>query len=518
MGKTHRREKSIDRSAMKPKEAKNPLIKPVQSIRIGSPSMGSSRDQSRTHIKMGNIRMDGGRPQAEGDITLDNYKTEGELQIAMKKINKAAKKIEEAHAQKKAVATWEASDSDYTLTIDPAMQKIEFEEIPESFSEESEESKQMRIESTQASDWEDFPTEEMPVLRSNVALHTSLGNMRISDANKKAKAPLSGSSAGKAMHPKMHELLTTPAHLRHTGRRFGEAKTARQSAGSGNAPLKKAAFAHADNIRPAVNTPDMAKHIKGSAPTYTSENVLGYSKVDPKTNARATYFNIMQNKQALGEQGKRGNGSGLQRGPEKTGSQMNGSAAGSKVLGGRSAGSSARSAGSSAGFSAGSARNAGSSAGPRTGSSARSAGFSAGSARNAGSSAGPRTGSSARSAGFSAGSAGSAGSRVGSSAGSAGFQTSPADHSAVANANRIRATALAQEARVVMTENGLAQVQRMQRREVVERVYKTKNPSKHDPSLKRVNHKVHNRVAMNEYAKATKYPSTYKPPKMSDLE
>lgn len=427
MGKTHRKEKTSNKTQQQIREHKNPLEKPVQSISMGSPRAGAhTKDSSKSHIKMG--RIGGSAPEAQGvrpieQITLDNVKSEAELKVAMETINKISKKIDNSEKTKK-VKTWSSADPDYELPIDRTKQNAVIKDAPEL--ENTEENAEMgeTLGAANRKEWPDFPLKDLPVLKDpqpkGAAVHKSMQNMSIrgnsqkkvsfkTDDSKEVKQgketeKLMGYSEAKAKHPGTHGLMTTPAHLRHDRKQFGATKA------SESQPLKKTVFSHANNIKPVDDK--TIEGLKKEDPSYNTEDVLGYSKVDPGTHKRATYYSILQSplKNELGKMTK---------------TQKRSAAA-----------------------------------------------------KNA----------------------------------------APADHASIEKANRTRTELLAEKTTLVNSGNGSLRVQRTQRQYVVDDVFKSRHPAKNDPFLKRVQHRMHNKTAKNEYAKESKFSSTYKQPKLEDLE
>ncbi|KAI5159865.1 hypothetical protein NEAUS03_0660 [Nematocida ausubeli] len=493
MGKTFRKAKTSNKNYQF-KEHKNPMAKPVQSIKLpGSPSMRSERDTSRTSIRtgvppigtMGRVTT---RPIEE--ITLDNAQNDQEVKLALGVINKSINKIKEAQKTKK-YKTWTAEDADYTLPIDPSKQTAEFsdvseeEEMPTKMNSLSEQSlgstrssgwknfptKNMPVVapsgeksvhkslqsmslnksgSTRASGWKDFPTKSMPVVSPSGAktASSSFGGKTASSsfgakpadrslqstgrqplfskeekqqAREKIKKELLGYAEKDSEHPTIRKMLTTPAHLRHGKRQYAAAPLSKTR--SEQLPPKK----FGEQAQNRMQSTDKSKPQQ----TYKSKDVTGYSKVDPNTNSRATYFSIL--KTPLSNQ------------------QINSCPSGARSQQTNSCPSGARTQTAKA--------------------------KKAIPAEN----------------------------------------VKPAQKESQALANMARTNLLPLVGpQITESHNGALRVQRTQHAYVVNKVFKSKTSSKNDPFLKRVHHNVKNRAGMNEYAKESKYSSTYKQPIFED--
>ncbi|KAI5134222.1 uncharacterized protein NESG_00541 [Nematocida ausubeli] len=520
MGKTFRKAKTSNKNYQF-KEHKNPMAKPVQSIKLpGSPSMRSERDTSRTSIRtgvppigtMGRVTT---RPIEE--ITLDNAQNDQEVKLALGVINKSMNKIKEAQKTKK-YKTWTAEDADYTLPIDPSKQTAEFsdvseeEEMPAKMNSLSEQS----LGSTRSSGWKDFPTKDMPVVAPSgeKSVHKSLQSMSLNksestrasgwkdfptktmpvvspsgakpasssfgarpasssfgakpasssfgakpasssfgarpasssfgakpvdrslqstgrqplfsktekqQAREKIKKELLGYAEKDSENPTLRKMLTTPAHLRHGRRQYAAAPLSKTR--SEQLPPKK----FGEQAQNRMQSTDKSKPQQ----TYKSKDVTGYSKVDPNTNSRATYFSIL--KTPLSSQ------------------QINSCPSGAR-----------------------SQQTNGFPSGARTQNAKAKKAIPAENVR-------------------------------------------PAQKESQALANMARTNLLPLVGpQITESHNGALRVQRTQHAYVVNKVFKSKTSSKNDPFLKRVHHNVKNRAGMNEYAKESKYSSTYKQPIFED--
>ncbi|KAI5135921.1 hypothetical protein NEAUS06_1713 [Nematocida ausubeli] len=484
MGKTFRKAKTSNKNYQF-KEHKNPMAKPVQSIKLpGSPSMRSERDTSRTSIRtgvppigtMGRVTT---RPIEE--ITLDNAQNDQEVKLALGVINKSINKIKEAQKTKK-YKTWTAEDADYTLPIDPSKQTAEFsdvseeEEMPTKMNSLSEQS----LGSTRSSGWKDFPTKDMPVMAPSgeKSVHKSLQSMSLNksestrasgwkdfptktmpvvspsgakpasssfgarpadrslqstgrqplfsktekqQAREKIKKELLGYAEKDSENPTIRKMLTTPAHLRHGRRQYAAAPLSKTR--SEQLPPKK----FGEQAQNRMQSTDKSKPQQ----TYKSKDVTGYSKVDPNTNSRATYFSIL--KTPLSSQ------------------QINSCPSGAR-----------------------SQQTNGFPSGARTQNAKAKKAIPAENVR-------------------------------------------PAQKESQALANMARTNLLPLVGpQISESHNGALRVQRTQHAYVVNKVFKSKTSSKNDPFLKRVHHNVKNRAGMNEYAKESKYSSTYKQPIFED--
>ncbi|KAI5189136.1 hypothetical protein NEMIN01_0302 [Nematocida minor] len=406
MGKTYRKYKSASRSNEKIRETKNPMAKPMHIIKVpsspSSTSFSAPRDRSMSHVRMNSEPAHAEKTRPIEEITLNNVQSDAELKLALQTINRTAQKIEHSELTEKKHRTWKPSD-DYRLKIDPTKQNVVIEDLSRGNKGGKSREVEERLQSTHASDWEDFPTEGMPVLKEGIE-KMSIKKKNVSFNEPAGKRNKSMYLKSKAKHHSAHELLTTPAHLKPHAR-----KTSAQTVGRAQ-PMKKSVGEHGSmpstsGVKSAGKVAHKNEHKVQTKdkPAYSSEGIVGYSKVDPKTHSRATYFSIQQSDLFTPLKNK---------GPIKK--------AKAKDL--------------------------------------------------------PATG-----------------------------------EAAIGQANRERTSMLAQTTRIIESENGICRVQRTQHEEVVNKVFKSKRQSTKDPFLKRVHHSVNNRRAMNERAKESKRPSTYKP-------
>ncbi|KAI5142724.1 hypothetical protein NEPAR06_0034 [Nematocida parisii] len=315
MGKTHRRERATRKSNKPSWEIKNPMVRPVQAINVaGSPSMRSERDRTRTGIRMGATPQQqsehtAARPIEE--ITLNNVQSDQELKLALNAINRSAKKIADAQKTKK-YSTWTTADEDYTLPIDQSKQTAVIEDDDNENEQDAADKIKNQLESTSASNWKDFPTKGMPVPSESTAgpssgaagsskgIHKDVQRMSLKKGDSFNRTPsnsaqsqsmqrnsaLSGYSTEKTKQRNAADLLPTPAHLKHDKKQYG-AFTPKTKGNNIRAPLKKS-VGMADNSFDSTTKPGSNK----LQPAYKSKEVVGYSKVNPKTNSRATYFTI----------------------------------------------------------------------------------------------------------------------------------------------------------------------------------------------------------------------------------
>lgn len=419
MGKTERKAKTSDRSANQAREGKNPMVKPVKLIKMpSSPSAGHSspRDRSMSHIKLNSqIEKPSEVTRPIEEITLGNARNDAEVKKAMQAINKSGKKIEDS-LQNKKHKTWKPEDKDYTLEIDPHKQNAVIEDVPEMVSRKDRKANKKsqkkqnretakRLESTNASDWEDFPTENMPVLAEGIrGMQISKKKVSFdkgSEKNRLAQPNKSTKQMGhKTTHPSVHNSLVQPAHLKPIDRRTGERKE------ETHAPIKKTLSKHVNSLEKKRTTGETEEQIGKNRPSYSSENVLGYSESNPKTHSRATYYSIQEDQ--------------LKGSLDKT------------------------------------------------------------------------------------------------SQGKKALDVLPEAKSKIEMANRMRANSLAQTTRIVKGQNGLWQIQKSRKEDTVNKIFKSRRPAEKDPFLKRVQQKVNNRTGMNERAKESKHPSTYKQPQAED--
>lgn len=414
MGKTHRKEKTKDKTKEHAREGKNPMIKPISIIKMPS-SPGPSSPKERTIPKIDITSGQTGRSttgtRPVEEVTLSNAKTDAEVNQALNTIRKTGQKIENSMKEKK-YSTWSPKDPEYTLEIDPAKQDAVIEDAPQRTSRKKRRANRRemreqaeRLESTHASDWEDFPTENMPVTTADTAATAGINNMQINrkvsfDRTGKEKKGVTDYDRAKTTHPSLQKHLTTPANIKPIKRdQTGKEREKEEFHG----PVKKTLAQHMGNLE-RTKKPQQ-KEGSTDKPSYSSENVLGYTRSDPKTHNRATYYSIQKNADMT--EGKH---------------------------------------------------------------SQRTAHI-------------------------------------------------PAEtEDRIGTANRIRMDSLAETTQIVEGQNGLWQIQKARKREVVDRIFKSKKPSTKDPFLKRVHHTVNNRAAMNERAKESKYPSTYKQPKTGEEE